>query len=99
MATVLLFKDTHGPSFTCTLTMSAWLKPWTCIQRYRTCRAVVAGTSTVALEIVPFAPTTSIGRVTTLADRELATKSHKNLKIILLILCLFVANSLSASLC
>src|SRR5438270_9497558 len=65
MATVLLFKDTQGRSLTCTLTMSAWLKPWICIQRYRTCRAGEAGTSIVTLDAVPFAPTTSMGRVTT----------------------------------
>ena len=51
----------------------------------------------MALEIVPFSPTTSIGRVTTLANRELATKSHKRIKIIVCLLCLFVANSLSVS--
>src|SRR5439155_3760231 len=54
-------------------------QPWICIHSDRTSRARRAGTSTVTLDVVPFSPTTSTGRVTvvpavaTLAKHEVKT--------------------------
>jgi hypothetical protein len=81
MATVSLFKENQVLLLTRTLTISAKLRPWICIHSDRTSRARRAGTSMTTLDVVPFSPTTSIGRTTVVpAAAALATHTRFDAK-------------------